>query len=232
MTVPAAAIIVAAGRGQRFGGGVPKCFVPLAGKPMFLWSLEAFYQAPVIHWIALVVPPGLEKVAASHLPASAKAVPTLVLPGGSERWQSAAVGIEAVARFKPDVVAIHDGARPLVTPDLISRCIAAAGQAGAAIAAVPATDTLKRVRGGRVVGTLDRACVWHAQTPQAFRTDVIEQAYSRAREQKWRATDDAGLVEKLGIRPAVVQADPHNLKITTPSDLIVAEALLRDRHTI
>ena len=225
----AAAIIVAAGRGERFGSSTPKCFLELAAKPVFLWSLEAFAQVPAVKFAALIVPAGFEELASrATIPLQAR-MKTVVAVGGRERPESVLAGIEAVRRWEPDVVAIHDGARPLATPELIARCITAARQVDAAIAAAPSTDTLKRVADGRIVETLDRREVWRAQTPQVFKTELILEAYERAQADGFEATDDAALVERLGVRPAVVESDWTNLKITVPADLLVAEALLRAR---
>ena len=225
----AAAIVVAAGRGERLGSPTPKCFLELAGKPVFLWGLEAFAQVPAVKWAALVVPEGFEEIASQATVPLQQKMKIVVAVGGRERPDSVMAGLDAVARWDPDVVAIHDGARPLVTPELIARSITAARQVDAAIAAAPSTDTLKRIEGGRIVETLDRKEIWRAQTPQVFKTELIIEAYRRAQEDGFEATDDAALVERMGIRPAVVESDWQNLKITVPADMIVAEALLRSR---
>jgi 2-C-methyl-D-erythritol 4-phosphate cytidylyltransferase len=138
-------------------------------------------------------------------------------------------GIAAVQPCAPALIAIHDGARPLVTSHLISRCLGAACQHRAAIAAAPSSDTLKQVRDGMVVSTLDRSSIWRAQTPQVFETELICEAYSRAGTEACHATDDAALVERLGVSPVIVDSDWTNVKITTPDDVIIAEALLRHR---
>ncbi len=225
----AAAIIVAAGRGQRLGSDLPKCFVELAGKPLFAWSLQAFAAVPAVKWAALVVPEGFEEQASQATIALQSRMRIVVTTGGAERPDSVLAGLRAVARWSPDVVAIHDGARPLVTPELIARCITVARQVRAAIAAAPSTDTLKRVENGRIVETLDRSQVWRAQTPQVFETGLVAEAYELAMADGVAATDDAALVERLGVRPAVVESDWTNLKITVPVDLAVAEMLLRAR---
>jgi len=151
-----------------------------------------------------------------------------VVVGGATRAASVYQGLQAVSPGIR-VVAVHDAARPLVTPDVITRVIATAAREGAALAAAPMIPTTKLVdRGGRVVATLDRHRLWAAQTPQAFRRDLLETAYRRLRGRaRWQATDESALVEQCGVRSRIVEDTPRNVKVTMPEDLRIAEALVR-----
>lgn len=222
-----AALVVAAGAGERFGGTVPKVFIPLAGKPLLLWAIEAFASHHQVDDLALVVAP-------EYLPRAhdiCRHVPgVLIVAGGSERRRSVLNGLRALEPLRPDVVAIHDGARPLVTAEIISDSLEVCEQHGAALATVPATDTLKRVVDGRLVDTVERAGVFLAQTPQTFRFDLIMEAHERAEAEQCSVTDDAMLLERLGHEVHISRGSAGNLKITTPDDLERAEAwLMRPR---
>ena len=216
-----AAIIAAGGQGARFGGGQVKQLRPLAGRAVLEYSIEAFRRASGIDAIAVVLPAA---VAADPPPALAGGAPPLVLvAGGARRRDSVAAGLAAIGE-DADVVVIHDAARPLVSPGLIERTVSAAASHGAAIAAVAAADTVKRGGGGRVLGTLPRHEIFLAQTPQAFRVDVLRDAL--ALEPDAEATDEAMLAELAGHPVHLVEGDARNLKITTPEDLETAERLL------
>ena len=216
------AILLCAGRGDRLGGSVPKALVPLAGRPLFTWSLEALERSPAIERIVVVgpVPRMKEMLAASGL-SPGKVVAWS--EGGRERQDSVARGLH-VLPDEATLVAIHDCARALVTPDLVGRVVADAMQHGAAIAAVPLADTLKRGALGAIETTVPRQGLWCAQTPQVFRRAWIEAGHQAAEAR--RATDDAALVEALGHRVHLTPGDPLNLKITTPQELELAEAWL------
>ncbi len=153
------------------------------------------------------------------------------MAGGEERPESVRAGLAAV-KEGAEVIAIQDGARPLLTVELIERCLAAAEKHGASLACAAATDTLKKVDSERrmVVATLDRREIWQAQTPQVFRREVITAAYERAGTVENGVTDDCMLVEAMGIEPAVVESLTCNMKVTTAEDLVVAEALLKARE--
>jgi 2-C-methyl-D-erythritol 4-phosphate cytidylyltransferase len=211
----AVALVVAAGRGERLGTPVPKAFAILAGRPMVEWSVAALQQVAAVTEIVVALPPGVAAPAG-----------TIGVPGGSERSHSVRAALAAAA--PDDVVIVHDAARPLVTPALISACLAALADADAAIAASPVTDTIKECEGGRVVRTLDRGRLWAIQTPQIFRREALERALSQDAGVGAAATDDAALVEALGGSVRIVPAPPENLKVTTPLDVRVAEMLLRD----
>jgi 2-C-methyl-D-erythritol 4-phosphate cytidylyltransferase len=211
----AVALVVAAGRGERLGKPVPKAFANLAGRPMVEWSVATLQRVAAVTEIVVALPPGI-------------AAPdgTIGVPGGSERSHSVRAALAAAA--PDDVVIVHDAARPLVTPALISACLAALADADAAIAASPVTDTIKECEGGRVVRTLDRGRLWAIQTPQIFRREALERALSQDDGVVAAATDDAALVEALGGSVRIVPAPPENLKVTTPLDVRVAEMLLGD----
>ena len=227
-----AAIIVAAGRGERLGGGPPKQFLELApGRSMLQMSVEAFAQSPLVGEIVVALPP---QFLAEHegrvpgVPPIAAGPPLLFVDGGERRQDSVA---RAFARISADadLVVIHDAARPFVSPDLIARTIEAARTHGAAIAAVQAVDTVKQAAGGAarlVAATLPRESIYLAQTPQAFRRDVLAEAMGAAADVI--VTDEAMLVERAGFPVALVDGDPGNAKITTASDLAQARARLRD----
>lgn len=219
------AILLCAGRGDRLGAAVDKAMAPLAGRPLFTWSLEALQRTPVIERIVVVGPTQRlrDLLAASGMGADKVAAWS---EGGRERQDSVARGLQALPE-DTTLVAIHDCARALVTPELIGRVVADALQHGAAIAAVPLADTLKRGALGAIETTVPRQGLWCAQTPQAFRRDWIEAGHAAATTRTThRATDDAALVEALGHRVHLTAGDPLNLKITTPQDHELAEAWL------
>lgn len=217
-----AAIIVAAGPGTRLGAGMPKAFVPLAGVPLFVRSLQALLATPAIDHAVVVAPPESLRDAAQLLAGGGpyRLAPQLVA-GGTERQNSVRNGLAAVGDAA--LVVIHDAARPFVTRATVEAVIDAAREHGAAIVAIPATDTVKIVHpDGWVEATPPRARTWLAQTPQVFRTDLIRAAHARA-DRAAPATDDAALVERLGHRVRVVAGSPDNRKITTPDDRAWAE---------
>jgi 2-C-methyl-D-erythritol 4-phosphate cytidylyltransferase len=216
-----AAILLCAGQGSRLGADVPKAFVPLAGRPLFAWSLATLQASPDVDAIVVVgaVRTLRELVAASGLSFAKVAA---FVEGGAERQQSVARGL-AAAPADCTLVAVHDCARALVPGEVIARAVAAAREHGAAIAAVPLADTLKRVEDGRITGTPAREGLWCAQTPQVFRRDWLEAAHAGASA---GATDDAALLEAIGHSVHVSPGDPLNFKITTPADLTIAEAWL------
>jgi 2-C-methyl-D-erythritol 4-phosphate cytidylyltransferase len=212
----AVALVVAAGRGERLGKPVPKAFANLAGRPMVEWSVATLQRVAAVTEIVVALPSGV-------------AAPdgTIGVPGGSERSHSVRAALAAAT--DGDVVVVHDAARPLVTPELVSACLEALGDADAAIAATPVTDTIKECAGGRVVRTLDRSRLWAVQTPQVFRRAALQRALDQGDDAIGAATDDASLVEAMGGTVRVVPAPRDNLKVTTELDLRVAELLLRER---
>jgi 2-C-methyl-D-erythritol 4-phosphate cytidylyltransferase len=199
-------IIPAAGAGERLGADVPKAFAVLGGKPMLDWSLDVLRE--VCDRVVVAVPD--DRVA-----------PPDFVAGGATRTQSVRNALDAAP--EATIVVVHDAARPLVTAELVRRCLDALDDGvDGAIAAVPVTDTVKEVEDGLVARTPDRGRLWAAQTPQVFRAEVLRRAAGAA------ATDDASLVEAIGGRVRVVEGAPENFKVTRPLDVRVAEMLLAD----
>jgi 2-C-methyl-D-erythritol 4-phosphate cytidylyltransferase len=218
------AILLCAGKGERLGLGVDKALVPLAGRPLFIWSLESLERSGAIDGVVAVGPvKKLQQTLAACGFGAAKIVAWC--EGGKERQDSVRRGLEALpAHF--DWVAVHDCARVLVSAPLIARVVADALTYGAAIAALPLEDTLKRGSLGAIETTVSRAGLWRAQTPQVFRRDWLESAHAQA---TGKATDDAALIESQGHPVHLTEGDPLNFKVTTAGDLQLAEAWLASR---
>jgi 2-C-methyl-D-erythritol 4-phosphate cytidylyltransferase/2-C-methyl-D-erythritol 2,4-cyclodiphosphate synthase len=219
------AIIAAGGRGRRLGAPVPKQLLRLGGRPVLQWSVETFLASPCVDHLVAVLPPELLAAPPEYL----RRERVTLAAGGERRQDSVASGLGAVPPGT-DVVVVHDAARPLVDAGLIARTIAAASEAGAAIAALPSRDTIKQSEpdGGdplSVARTLPRESIHLAQTPQAFRIEVLERAVRLGRD-GGEATDEAALAERAGYRVRLVEGSTRNIKITTAEDLAVAEALI------
>lgn len=215
-------IIVAAGEGQRFGA--PKQFVPLADKPVLEWCIESFETHVQIAKIILVLMSDVQKK--EYMERYKKV--THVVTGGERRQDSVIAGFNQVDPSETDYVLIHDGVRPLVSHETISRVIHAAKESGAAIPVIPVEDTVKLIEGDKILDTLDRTKIRLVQTPQGFSYQVLRTALSRARDEEYFGTDEASLVERMGGEVSLVEGDPKNIKITTPDDLRIAEALIED----
>jgi 2-C-methyl-D-erythritol 4-phosphate cytidylyltransferase len=214
-----AALVLAAGSGERLGHHLPKAFVRIGGKPLVLYSLETLASVREIDRVVPVVAaPDLDTFRA--LGPALAGIPKLAEPvaGGARRQDSVRAGLAALPA-EVSWVAVHDAARPRVRPQAVAQVVAAARRDGAAILAVPVADTVKRVRDGRVIETPDRAECWAAQTPQVFRTDLLREALAKADAEGRLATDDAQLVEWLGVPVSVVAGDPDNRKVTYAEDL-------------
>jgi 2-C-methyl-D-erythritol 4-phosphate cytidylyltransferase len=208
-------IVPAGGSGERLGAEGPKAFVVLAGRPLVEWSVEVLREA--CDRVVVAVPPGYEDAGEDRV------------PGGDSR--SASVRNALAAAPEADVAVVHDAARPLVSRELVERCLAALepGVDGA-IAAARMTDTVKEAASdGRVLRTLDRSVLWAIQTPQAFRAEVLRRALDTNEAALAAATDDSSLVEEIGGTVRVVEAPRENLKVTRTTDLALAEALLAAR---
>lgn len=223
-------MVVAAGRGVRMGGPQPKQFLELEGKPILAWTLDALIASPLVRALVVVAPPDqvdeTRRMLTPHLPATA---PITYAAGGAERQDSVYNGLLALGEDF-DWVLIHDGVRPFVTTALIERTLAAAADTGAAICALAATDTVKRVRGKSVVATLPREEILLVQTPQVFRRRDLLAAHRRSQTDGRQATDDAALVERHGLEVRVVAGEPFNRKITTPEDLAWARWVVAERR--
>ncbi len=224
-----AAIIAAAGSGQRMGNATPKQFLPLAGKPVLAHTLDIFESDPLINRIILVVNEGdidyCQREIIYHYGFS-KIVE--VVPGGAERQYSVANALRTVPP-EVAVVAVHDGARPFLAPAVLKRAVEAALSGQAVVVAVPVKDTIKIAGADQyITGTPDRRQLWAVQTPQVFPRQILESAYRQAFAEQFLATDDATLVERAGYPVLIVEGTYRNFKITTPEDLLLAEALLKD----
>ncbi len=222
-----AVVLVAGGKGLRFGGPVRKQYLALEGRPLVWWSIRAFERAASVAVIILVVPaddiPSLIKTSRSW---GFKKL-ALIVPGGAARSDSVRNGLVAVSpRLR--YVAVHDAVRPLITSEIIEKTIAVARRSRAAIAAIPSKDTVKIVNAAGVIqSSPKRETVWLAQTPQVFERKLLERAHHQGRA--LTVTDDAQLVEKLGTRVKVVEASPENMKVTYPLDAAVARIILKGR---
>ncbi|MGI8566182.1 MAG: 2-C-methyl-D-erythritol 4-phosphate cytidylyltransferase [Pyrinomonadaceae bacterium] len=221
------AIIAAAGRGARMGGEQAKQFRELSGIPTIIHTLRRFERCTTIGEMIVVVPAG--EVGDFLALANRYALTKLarVVQGGETRRETVWRGLQSVRAATAEIVAVHDGVRPFVTPEEIDTTVRAAQLSGAAILAVPAIDTIKEVRAGKVTRTPERASLWHAQTPQCFRYDLLKRAYEQANTENLDATDDSALVERLGAPVTVIEGDARNIKITRPEDLALAEILLK-----
>ena len=224
------ALVPAAGRGLRMGGAIPKQFLALGGEPLIIQSLLALQAAAVVDQIILAVPSAdidycQREIVAKHRFTKV----TKVVAGGAERQDSVRHALAEVPSGT-EIVLVHDAVRPFLTQGMIDGVVAAARKHGAAIVALPMRDTVKQVGpDGMIERTVDRAPLWLAQTPQAFRRDWIEEAHRKAQAEGVRATDDAFLVEWLGHAVAVVEGSGENIKVTRPEDLVIGEAILASR---
>jgi len=222
------------------GTEIPKQFLPLHGRPVLFYALAAFAAHEMIDMVCVVVPAAYRSRAEQIIESCKKELgpaEILLAHGGATRQQSVANGLRQLPAAISFVL-VHDGARPLVDRGTISRTVAAVRQHGAAIAAVPVIDTLKKVRGTRILETVDRAELWQAQTPQGAERGLFQQAYAFADETGFVGTDEASLLEHASIPVVVTAGSPSNIKITGPDDLLLAEVLLsvsqepRDRRTV
>ena len=220
-----AVVLVAAGRGLRAGAGGPKQYREIGGVPVIYRAMEAFSRHADVFAVQPVVNPDDSAIFTAAVAGLKHEPPTT---GGATRQASVLAGLEALVKHKPDIVLIHDAARPFVSEGLISRAIEAANRTGAAIPAIPVTDTIKLTgEAGNVEGTPDRARLRIAQTPQSFRFDVILEAHRRAAKDGGRDfTDDAAIAEWAGLTVATFEGDVANMKLTTPEDFVREEARL------
>jgi 2-C-methyl-D-erythritol 4-phosphate cytidylyltransferase / 2-C-methyl-D-erythritol 2,4-cyclodiphosphate synthase len=218
------ALIVAAGRGARFGGALPKQYLPLGGASVLRHAVAAFATHPRIAGLQVVIRDEDRGIFAEAVSGLTVLPP---VPGGAERQDSVRLGLEALVPHDPARVLIHDGARPFPGPALIDRINEALDRAPAAIPALPLGDTIKRVADGRIRDTIDREQLWRAQTPQGFHFKAILAAHRAARGQV--LTDDSAVAEAAGMAPIVVPGSEDNLKVTTAQDLVAAERLLAAR---
>lgn len=221
-------VVVAAGQGSRMGADRNKVLLPLKGTPVIIHTLRIFEKDPCCEGIVLVVREserdlfrglfekyGIHKVVA-------------LAAGGSERQESVFNGLKSLKSSDDRIVLVHDGARPFIDRRRIAGVVEAADKHGAALLAVPVKDTIKQVDSGKVRKTLERKSLWAAQTPQAFRLSVILRAYREGADRHFMATDDASLVEEMGMPVVTVSGSYRNIKLTTPEDMIIAEKFLEE----
>jgi 2-C-methyl-D-erythritol 4-phosphate cytidylyltransferase len=228
MTTSSIAVIIpAAGAGARMGGQTPKQFLRLPTSPILFATVEHFARHRSVDRIVVVAPADWVGRAERLLKPLPGPKGIRVVPGGRERQESVALGLEALGDSAAPVVVVHDAVRPFITAALIDAVTAAALDHGAAICALPIRETVKRVRDGFVDATVDRAGLWSVQTPQAFRIGLLREAHDKARRDDFHGTDDAMLVERLGHRVRVVPGLEQNFKITTPADLRAARGHVR-----
>jgi 2-C-methyl-D-erythritol 4-phosphate cytidylyltransferase / 2-C-methyl-D-erythritol 2,4-cyclodiphosphate synthase len=215
------ALVVAAGRGTRLGAALPKQYLPVAGEPLLRHTLRALASHPRIDGVRAVIHPD----DGAHYAEAARDLDLLPpVPGGAQRQDSVRLGLESLLEIDPDVVAIHDGARPFVDGALIDRVLEAVERGPGAIPALPVADTIKRGRDGRIIETVDRSQLWRAQTPQAFRFREILAAHRAAHGLE--LSDDAAVAERAGLAISLVMGSEANLKITAPEDLARAEGMV------
>lgn len=216
-------VLVAGGRGRRFGGALAKQFLPLAGTPLLVWSARRLATVPDIgSFVVVAAPEEHERCRALLAPL---ALPLRLADAGAERQHSVAAGL-AASDERCDIIVVHDAARPLVEPEAIAACVAAARESGGAVLATPVADTVKRARDGAAIETVPREALWLAQTPQVFRADVLRRAHHEAAQTGFVGTDESALVERLGLPVRLVPGSHLNRKITTPDDLAWAEAIV------
>ena len=218
------AVIVAAGNATRMGG-VDKIMADLGGEPLILRTVRPFLTCEAISEIVIVTRPELVGTVRNLFAGFDKV--TAVVAGGKDRAESVNAGLNAFTK-KVKLAAIHDGARPLVTEELIDRVVRAANTYGAAAPGIPVKDTIKTVTGGVVIGTPERKQLQAVQTPQVFDFDLLRGALKKAADEGVEITDDCSAVERLGFRVKIVEGDERNLKVTTPMDLKIAKMLLED----
>ncbi len=219
------AIIVAAGSGTRLDPKTPKQFLEIYGKPILLHTLERFDACGSVDALILVIARGQIETLERLINESRPGKLVQIVEGGQTRAESVWNGLRAVDAAT-EIIAVHDGARPLVTPDEIDRTVEKAKEIGAACLVAPVIDTIKEIEGDKIVGTIDRAKLRRALTPQAFRREILEKAFAQA-DLNESVTDECVLVEKLGYEIGIVEGSARNIKITHPEDLALAELFVR-----
>jgi 2-C-methyl-D-erythritol 4-phosphate cytidylyltransferase len=221
------AIIAAAGSGNRMASDRPKQFLELGGVPILLHTLKRFEQCDSIQEVIVVLP---AEESAGFLSLAAKSglrKLSKVVPGGITRADSVKRGLAAVRAATAEIVAVHDGVRPFVTPEEIDSAVAAASESGAAVLVAPVNDTIKEVSDGKIIGTLERRGLRRALTPQCFQFAILQRAFANVDVNDPRFTDESALVERLGVEVSIVEGSPQNIKITTQEDLVIAESILK-----
>jgi len=218
------AIIPAAGRGKRIGASVPKQFLEIQGRPLLHHTLMVFASCKLIDYVVLVMPRAdVDKMGEDWL--NKYEIVRKVVVGGEQRQDSVYNGFNSLEKGT-DIVVVHDGVRPFTTPQMITATVEAAQQHGAAITAIPVSDTVKQAADGFVKQTVSRDGLWRVQTPQAFQYGLLQQAFKKAKKDFYYGTDEGSLVEYLGERVKIVPGSELNIKITRKEDLVLGESLL------
>jgi len=225
-----AVIIAAAGIGRRMNAGMPKQYLELCSRPVICHTLDLFSKLGIDETIIAVDPGRMVSINQEIIDPFGYSKSWKIVAGGDVRQGSVANALAAVSG-DVEVVLVHDGVRPFVTPTRIELLMQTAFEKGACILAERIKDTIKRVKDGVIIETVDRTELWAAGTPQAFRREILEDAMRSAFETGFVGTDEAGLVERIGKEVYIVEGDGRNVKITTPADLILAEAILKEMKT-
>jgi len=218
------AIIPAAGRGKRIGASVPKQFLEIQGKPLLHHTLTVFASCKLIDYVVLVMPQAdVDEMGEDWL--NKYDIVREVVVGGEQRQDSVYNGFNSLEEGT-DIVVVHDGVRPFTTPQMITATVEAAQQHGAAITAIPVSDTVKQAADGFVKQTVSRDGLWRVQTPQAFQYGLLQQAFKKAKKDSYYGTDEGSLIDYLGERVRIVPGSELNIKITRKEDLVLGESLL------
>ncbi|GIN42171.1 2-C-methyl-D-erythritol 4-phosphate cytidylyltransferase [Heyndrickxia oleronia] len=223
-------IIPAAGQGKRMGAGKNKLFLQLQNQPIILHTINVFLHDKDCKGIILVVQPDDEAEFEGMLDTLPLKEKITIVYGGSERQYSVYNGL--LAAQNAEIVLVHDGARPFIHLEMVHQLVASAYEAGAAIAAVPVKDTIKKVNNNQVTETIERKSLWQVQTPQAFRFDLLFQAHQQAKQDHYLGTDESSLVERINYPVHIVTGSYDNIKLTTPEDLYFAEAILKKQSVM
>lgn len=219
-------MVLAAGQGKRMKAGKNKQFIELEGKPVIIHTLTVFENDPMCEEIKLVINEKEVPLFESLLESYGISKVSEMVPGGKERQDSVYNGL--LRMENAEIVLVHDGARPFIRQEVIRRLVEKAKQDGAAIVGVPVKDTIKKVNPDLLIEeTVERAALWMIQTPQAFQYSILQKAHLQAKEEQYMGTDESSLVERIGMPVHMVEGDYENIKLTTPEDLIVAEAILK-----
>ncbi|WP_100404169.1 2-C-methyl-D-erythritol 4-phosphate cytidylyltransferase [Bacillus sp. FJAT-42315] len=220
-------VIPAAGQGKRMKADCNKLLLSLQGRPVIIHTLEVFEKDPACDGIVLAVKEEEKPLFTNLITEYNMSKVYKLVTGGEERQQSVYSGLKQLEHA--DIVLVHDGARPFMMRKMIDELVKEAKISGAAIAAVPVKDTIKRVKDGTVVETVERSSLWAVQTPQAFRLSSLLQAHEQAEKDGFLGTDDASLIERINLPVQIVEGDYDNIKLTTPEDLVFAEAIIQKR---
>lgn len=223
-------VIPAAGQGKRMKAGKNKLLLSLRGLPVIIRTLQVFEKDSNCEGIILAVQPEERQLFTDLIRQYQIAKVRGLADGGKERQHSVYNGLKQIG--KDGIVLVHDGARPFITADIIQELVVQAEAAGAAVVAVPVKDTIKRVENGKVAETVERTSLWSVQTPQAFRVSALLNAHEQAERDGFLGTDDASLAERIHLPVQIVEGDYDNIKLTTPEDLFVAEAIIQKRKTL